>query len=96
MRVRFRAEAWSDVATAREWYDSKRAGLGDEFVQSLEAVVSRVSEWPGSFPEIAVGLRRALLTRFPYAFYYRHRDDTIEVIACLHLKQSPHRWLDRS
>jgi plasmid stabilization system protein ParE len=96
MRVRFRAGAWGDVKTAREWYDSKQAGLGDEFVQSLEAVVSRVSEWPGSFPEIAVDLRRALLARFPYALYYRHRDDVVEVIACLHMRQAPHRWLDRS
>jgi plasmid stabilization system protein ParE len=90
--VRFRSEAASDVLLAREWYDSQRPGLGDDFVRSLERVIELISELPEAFPEIAVGLRRALLGRFPYAVYYRLNTDVVEVIACLHTRRSPSRW----
>lgn len=71
VRVRFRTEAASDVASARDWYDEQRVGLGDDFFRSLELVVKLVSELPEAFPEIAAGHRRALLGQFPYALYYR-------------------------
>lgn len=95
MRVRFRTEAADDVFLAREWYDAQSLGLGNSFVGSLEQVVDLVAELPGAFPEIAAGLRRALLSRFPYALYYRIDDGVIDIIACLHTRQSPGRWRSR-
>ncbi len=95
MRVRFRAEAAADVSLAREWYEAKSPGLGDAFVASLEAVVDLVADLPEAFPEIGVGLRRALLSRFPYTLYYRFNGGGVEVIACLHTRQSPGRWRSR-
>ena len=95
MEVRFRTEAAADVLLAREWYDARSPGLGDSFVGSLQQIVDLVSELPEAFPEIAVGLRRALLSRFPYALYYRLDGSVLEVIACLHTRQSPGRWRSR-
>jgi plasmid stabilization system protein ParE len=93
--VRFRSEAASEVLLAREWYDSQSPGLGKEFVQALERVIDLISDLPEAFPEIGVGVRRALLGRFPYAVYYRLDSDLIEVIACLHTRRSPSRWRSR-
>jgi plasmid stabilization system protein ParE len=93
--VRFRSEAASDVLLAREWYDGQRPGLGDDFVRSLDKVMDLISELPEAFPEIAVGLRRALLGRFPFAVYYRVGGDALDVIACLHTRRSPSRWRSR-
>lgn len=95
MKVRFRSEAESDVVLAREWYDAQRLGLRDEFVEALEHVIDLVSEFPDAFPEIATGLRRALLGRFPYAVYYHLNSDFVDVIACLHMRRSPSRWRSR-
>lgn len=95
MRVRFRTEAVADVTLAREWYEAKRPGLGDAFVDSLAEVIDLVQELPEAFPVIADGLNRALLRRFPYALYYRRTGDEIEVIACLHTRQSSTRWSSR-
>jgi len=95
VRVRFRTEAAADVSLARDWYDSKSSGLGDSFVGSLEQIIDLVAELPEAFPEIAVGLRRALLSRFPYALYYRVDGEVINVIACLHTRQSASRWRSR-
>lgn len=71
MEVRIRSEAVSDVVAAREWYDAQRPGLGSEFTEAVENVIGLLSEVPEAFPEIATGMRRALLGRFPYALYYR-------------------------
>lgn len=96
MRVRFRTEAAADVASARDWYDEQRVGLGDDFLRSLELVVKLVSELPEAFPEIAAGHRRALLGQFPYALYYRLDGRVLDVIACLHTRRRPHVWREES
>ncbi|NJD19303.1 MAG: type II toxin-antitoxin system RelE/ParE family toxin [Gemmatimonadetes bacterium] len=95
MRIRFRTEAAADVALASEWYDAQRPGLGGAFVDALERVIDLISDLPEAFPEVAVGLRRALLGRFPYALYYRLDGEVAEVIACLHTRQSPTRLRSR-
>lgn len=48
LEVRFRSEAASDVVLAREWYDSKRPELGDDFARSLDQVIQLVSELPAA------------------------------------------------
>jgi plasmid stabilization system protein ParE len=93
--VRFRAEAAADVSLARDWYDAQSPGLGDSFVGALEQIVDLVAALPEAFPEIAVGLTRALVSRFPYALYYRLDGVVIDVLACLHTRQSPRRWRSR-
>lgn len=95
MTVRFRTEAAADVSLARDWYDAQSPGLGDAFVGSLEQIVDLIAELPEAFPEIAAGLRRALLSRFPYALYYRLDGSVVDVMACLHTRQSPSRWRSR-
>jgi len=92
LTVRFRSEAAADVALARDWYEAQSAGLGDSFVGALERTVELLASLPEAFPEIAMGVRRALLRRFPYALYYSLADGGIDVIACLHTRQSPSRW----
>ena len=80
------------MASAREWYDQERLGIGQEFVEALEHVVDLVAGFPNAFPEIAPGLRRAILRRFPYSVYYRLGEDIVEVVACLHSSRSPDTW----
>ena len=96
MVIRFRTEAAADVALASEWYDAQRPGLGNDFVKALERIIDLISDLPEAFPEVAAGLRLALLGRFPYALYYRLDGDVADVIACLHTRQSPTRWRSRT
>ena len=87
----FRAEAADDIIGACAWYDEQRAGLGDEFLASIEHVLELAVRLPRSFPVVRPDTRRALLSRFPYALYFRMRDaETIEIVACLHTRRSPH------
>jgi len=96
VQVRFRLEAVSDVASAREWYDEQQPGLGADFVRSLEDTLDGVVEFPEAFPEIAAGHRRAILKRFPYVLYYCTGSHGIDVLACLHSSRAPGTWRSRA
>jgi plasmid stabilization system protein ParE len=90
LTVVYRSDALADVVGAKNWYDAQQPGLGEEFVVALDRSLSLITRMPGSFPIVHRDVQRALLRRFPYALYFRQRDEAIEVIACLHTRRDPH------
>ena len=93
--VVFRPQAQDELVHARKWYESRSPGLGRAFADAIEAVVERISASPLEFPTVHAEVRRAVLSRFPYAVYFRISDDTIVVLA-VHGRQDPSRWQKRS
>jgi plasmid stabilization system protein ParE len=79
----------------RQWYESRRPGLGREFRQSLDVLIARIAATPHAFPRVHDETRREVLSRFPYAVYFRVADQTIVVLA-IHGRQHPPRWKRRS
>jgi plasmid stabilization system protein ParE len=94
--VRPLAEA--DLEQAASWYDEEQAeaGLGSRFVSDVDQVFGRIRERPQQFPVVSGDIRRALLHTFPYAVYFRETDETIRVLAVLHLRRRPGVWRARS
>lgn len=92
--VHFRAEAVAEALEAYRWYESRRNGLGAEFVDALGHVVSRIAENHLAFPKVRGDTRRAVLQRFPCAVYFRPAGSTIVVLA-VHGRQDPGRWQER-
>lgn len=88
----FRSAAAADVEDAFLWYESQRSGLGDEFLDEVALVLHVIAENPSRFPIIHRDTRRALLHRFPYAFFYRVLDERIIIVACMHGKRNPSHW----
>lgn len=93
--VLFRPEAAAELSDARLWYAARQDGLGERFLQEVEAIVARIVEWPAAFPSVHGQTRRAVLRRFPYAVYFREVSDAIVVLA-VHGRQNPQRWQSRS
>jgi plasmid stabilization system protein ParE len=87
--ARFDAAAIADVTLARDWYERECAGLGEEFVDSVEATVRRIGLFAGAGSIVLPGLRRQLMARFPYVLYYRADDSGVLVVACLHVARGP-------
>lgn len=50
---------------------------------------------PLQFPEVAPGIRRGLMRRFPYAVYFSMDENQILVIAVFHQRRDPEAMLDR-
>ena len=94
-RVVFRPQAEDEALEVRQWYESRRPGLGKEFGQAADAVVARIAANPRAFPRVQNETRRAVLSRFPYAIYFRVAEDEIVVLA-IHGRQHPSRWQTRS
>ena len=93
--VAFRNEAMRELVDAFEWYESERAGLGDEFLTAVASAIRTIRRTPGRFRILDRRTRRALVKRFPYLLLFVVEDRSILVTAVFHLKRNPHRWSDR-
>lgn len=94
-RVVFRPQAEDDALEIRQWYEARREGLGAEFGLAVDALVARVAANPLAFQRAHGETRRAVLTRFPYAIYFRVVGEEIVVLA-LHGRQHQSHWRTRS
>lgn len=87
--IRLRAEAESDLRAAMAWYDNEREGLGGELLADIDSTFAEMSEGPASFSVVLPPFRRALLTRFPYAIYFRETEQSVQVFAVFHARRDP-------
>jgi len=95
-KVIFRPEADNDVEGAVAWYSSERAALGLAFLDNLDRLLLRIRERPLQFPEVSMGVRRALMARFPYGVFFKPVADEVVVFGVLHLHRSPNTWRSRA
>lgn len=87
-----RPRAESDIQSIFEWYESKRPGLGDEFLAALRARLEVIQESPEIYTVVYRNVRRAVLSRFPYLVFYVVQPARIAVLAVLHHARSPATW----
>jgi plasmid stabilization system protein ParE len=64
LEVVFRPQAEDDALEVRDWYESRRSGLGQEFRQELDTAIERIAAGPLVFPRVHGETRRAVLRRF--------------------------------
>ena len=84
-----------DVASAFEWYEGERTGLGFEYLEELLAAYTRIADGSLHYQHLRSGIRRALLKRFPYAVYFAIEQDVVVVVAVLHASRDPAEWQRR-
>jgi toxin ParE1/3/4 len=95
MRIRLIAAAKGDMVRIWAYYEKKRPGLGDEFLDELGEAVRQVREFPNAAPEFWKGTRRIVLKRFPYGAAYRIDGDDIQLIVIAHLSRASRVWRKR-
>ncbi len=89
MKIYYVPEVASDLAEARDWYESRSDGLGAEFIRMAYAGFGELQEFPGKCEAVHGSLRRALMRRFPYSIYYNYSDDAITVYGVFHSARDP-------
>lgn len=57
-------EAELDIAAAYVWYEDRRAGLGEEFLSSVDACLESIRRRPEMYPVVHESYRRSLIRRF--------------------------------
>jgi toxin ParE1/3/4 len=95
-RLILRAEAERDIEESYNWYEDQAAGLGNDFLLALQTRLRTVVERPLSYQAIHSNIRRAVVRKFPHAFFYFVKGNIIIVIACIHHKRDPQVWQKRA
>jgi plasmid stabilization system protein ParE len=99
-RVRFEDEADAEYRHAGRWYEERRAHLGVEFLDAVDATIDQIVEIPRAgnlVPQVPVELavRRRAVTRFPYHVIYLETATAIRILAIAHDHRKPGYWHDR-
>jgi plasmid stabilization system protein ParE len=88
-------EAEGDVTQAYGWYETRRIGLGEEFLSCLDACFKKICRTPEAYAKIHENYRRGLVRRFPYAVFYEYTAGTVTVYSVFHTSQDPDKWRQR-
>lgn len=87
--VRLLPEAELDLAEAAIFMDARVPGLGEEFAGAFAAATHRLMEHPESGTEIADGVRKLVIRRFPYKVIYRLLPGFVLILAVAHQRRRP-------
>jgi len=89
MRLIVKERAVTMAQDAFRWYESKREGLGEEFLVELEKSLNLVKSQPTLFTTIKKNFRQSILKRFPYIIVFEVFKSEIVVYSIFHMKQNP-------
>jgi len=92
LAIVFRRQVGRDLAAAFEYYEPQRQGLGEDFLAAARAVFEAIERYPQMFAQVHGEVRRAIVSKFPYAVFYRLEPDRILVLAVLHTARDPKLW----
>lgn len=91
----FHPEALAELRCARDFYESRREGLGFEFRLEAERTVA----WIERNPEVCAldewGVRATKVGKFPYAIYFTSTTDEVSILAFAHTSREPYYWRNR-
>ena len=88
-------EAEQDLAEAYEWYENRRAGLGEEFLSCVDACIAAIQRTPEMYKVVHENYRRGLVRRFPYAIFYEYLGGVVTVYCVFHTARDPQKWRQR-
>ena len=88
MDIRLLDGAKEDLRNGWFFYERQSPGLGDRFLDAIEAEVQTLALYAGIHLKVE-GIYRMLIRRFPFALYYLIDDDTIAIYAILDCRRDP-------
>lgn len=83
-QVTLRSAAQTDLRDARDWYDRRREGLGNEFLLSVADALLALEEAPQRYPIYYRDFRRVMMDRFPFKIFFRIVGQSVIVHRILH------------
>lgn len=90
--VVYRRQVGRDLAAGFWHYEGQTQGLGDRFLAAVDSVFDAIERYPQMFAQVHGEVRRALVSRFPYAVFYRAESKRVVVLAVLHTARDPRIW----
>ena len=94
MQYRFTSAALTELRQATRYYEERENGLGTEFLNEIEATLSRVLKHPNAWHPLSTRTRRCRTHRFPFGLIYQIRADEILIASVMDLRRDPESWKD--
>ena len=88
----FRRQVKTDLAAAYDWYEEQGSGLGENFLSSVGSIFKSIETFPEMFAFVHGPVRRATVSRFPFAVFYLVERSRIVVLRVLHTSRDPRIW----
>jgi hypothetical protein len=82
-------EANIEIIEAYLYYEEKRTGLGEEFLEHLETYFNRIKIEPKHFPQKRTPYREAFIKRFPFLLIYEITKNKVIVYSVFNTWQNP-------
>ena len=95
MQVTYHPEAEQELRESARFYESRLAGLCDEFLDAVNAAVHSILADPERFPVVEDDIRRCRVKRFPFCIYFRFKTDAIRILVVKHHSRHPDYWKHR-
>jgi len=90
--VVYRRHVQHDLAGAFDWYELQKPQLGEEFLAAVQSTFRAIEQYPELFGAIHGEVRRAIVSRFPFAVFYTIESRRIVVLRVLHTARNPTLW----
>jgi toxin ParE1/3/4 len=91
----FHPAVGQEIAEAHDWYERRQQGLGSNFLDEVQEVLTAITTNPARYGFAHADIREGLLKRFPYVAYYRVLANRIRVLAVYHTSRDPSGWQSR-
>jgi hypothetical protein len=82
-------EANVEIIEAYLYYEEKRIGLGEDFLEHLDIYFDRITANPKHFPKKRKPYREAFIKRFPFLIIYEVSKETVIVYSIFNTWQNP-------
>lgn len=96
MKPIFHPDAEREFLAAIRQYAEIDPALASDFEAKIEEATALAMSFPDMWREVARGIRRCLVRRFPYGIVYAHDDATFYILAIMHLHAKPDYWKSRT
>jgi hypothetical protein len=83
-----------DLRSGWLFYEGRLSGLGDRFLDAIDADVQLLTVSAGIHLKVD-GFHRLLIRRFPFALYYLVEESSIDIYAILDCRRDPLRIRSR-
>ena len=95
MKIEFLPPATAELTDAISYYNIQSEGLGYEFAAEVKRTLERIVQYPDAWFMLSKRTRRCRTNRFPYGVVYQVRQDTLLIVAVMHLSREPEVWKSR-
>lgn len=95
-KIVFRSTADAEFTESAEWYEDQRQGLGLQFIAHVQKALDDIEEDPLRYPIAVRDIREGIVSKFPFAIYYRVKPEHIVILAVFHCSRDPAIWQSRN